>query len=262
MQTSTYQPYSLEPQAPPPPRSSGTPETSIGRRIPQPHDTRPPSIPGQQLATAQPEVAITEKEAQKTKPVQEANNTAAAGAAPATQEKPKPRSRLRAARKAAISLTPPAIQQLRNLLNQPEPKLIKVGVKNRGCSGLSYNLEYVDKAGAFDETVEQDGVKVLIDSKALFSIIGSEMDYVEDKLSERFVFKNPNISKWLCGNVMDSMLTIYQRMNAAAANRSWFRLEDHVERNDYFDIPFIFCSYRGRIGIGRRYAGTGQRFAL
>ncbi|KFY82240.1 hypothetical protein V500_10696 [Pseudogymnoascus sp. VKM F-4518 (FW-2643)] len=197
MQTSTYQPYSLEPQAPPPPRSSGTPETSIGRGIPQPHDTRPPSIPEQQVAVAQPEVAITEKEAQKTKPVQ-ANNTAAAGAAPATQEKPKPRSRLRAARKAAIILTPTAIQQIRNLLNQPEPKLIKVGVKNRGCSGLSYNLEYVDKAGAFDETVEQDGVKVLIDSKALFSIIGSEMDYVEDKLSERFVFKNPNI-KDECG---------------------------------------------------------------
>lgn len=53
----------------------------------------------------------------------------------------------------------------------------------------------MDKPGAFDETVEQDGVKVLIDSKALFSIIGSEMDWLEDKLSARFVFKNPNISK-------------------------------------------------------------------
>jgi len=60
---------------------------------------------------------------------------------------------------------------------------------------LAYHLEYVDKAGAFDETVEQDGVKVLIDSKALFSIIGSEMDWLEDKLNERFIFKNPNISK-------------------------------------------------------------------
>ncbi|ELR07590.1 Iron-sulfur assembly protein 1 [Pseudogymnoascus destructans] len=197
MQTSTYQAYSLEPQAPPPPRSSGTRETSTGRGIPQLHNTMPPPIPGQQVGAAQPEIAITEKEAQKTKPVQ-ANNSAAAGAAPATQEKPKSRSRLRAARKAAITLTPSAIQQIRNLLSQPEPKLIRVGVKNRGCSGLSYNLEYVDKAGAFDETVEQDGVKVLIDSKALFSIIGSEMDYVEDKLSERFVFKNPNI-KDECG---------------------------------------------------------------
>ena len=67
-------------------------------------------------------------------------------------------------------------------------------MKNRGCSGLAYHLEYVDKAGKFDEAVEQDGVKVLIDSKALFSIIGSEMDWVEDKLNQRFVFRNPNIS--------------------------------------------------------------------
>ena len=95
-----------------------------------------------------------------------------------------------------MSLTPSAITHLRNLLAQPEPKLIRVGVKNRGCSGLAYHLEFVDKQGVFDETVEQDGVKVLIDSKALFSIIGSEMDWVEDKLNQRFVFRNPNISKF------------------------------------------------------------------
>lgn len=95
-----------------------------------------------------------------------------------------------------MKLTPAAVDQLRALLNQPDPKLIKVGVRNRGCSGLAYHLEYVDKPGAFDETVEQDGVKVLIDSKALFSIIGTEMDWAEDKLSQKFVFKNPNISMW------------------------------------------------------------------
>lgn len=54
----------------------------------------------------------------------------------------------------------------------------------------------MDKAGSFDETVEQDGVKVLIDSKTLFSIIGSTMDWQEDKLSARFVFRNPNISEY------------------------------------------------------------------
>lgn len=97
-----------------------------------------------------------------------------------------------------MKLTPQAVEQLRLMLNQPDPKLIKVGVRNRGCSGLAYHLEYVDKPGAFDEAVEQDGVKVLIDSKALFSIIGSEMDWVEDKLSQRFVFRNPNI-KEQCG---------------------------------------------------------------
>ena len=94
-----------------------------------------------------------------------------------------------------MHLTPGAVNQIRVLLNQPDPKLIKVGVRNRGCSGLAYHLEYVQKPGAFDEEVEQDGVKVLIDSKALFSIIGSEMDWVEDKLNQRFVFRNPNISK-------------------------------------------------------------------
>lgn len=94
-----------------------------------------------------------------------------------------------------MTLTPTATVQLRALLDQPEPKLIRVGVKNRGCSGLAYHLEYVDKQGMFDEAVEQDGVKVLVDSKALFSIIGSEMDWVEDKLEQRFVFRNPNISE-------------------------------------------------------------------
>jgi len=94
-----------------------------------------------------------------------------------------------------MTITPAAIEQLRTLLSQPEPKLIRVGVKNKGCSGLAYHLEYVEKPGAFDEVVEQDGVKVLIDSKALFSIIGSEMDWHEDKLSRRFIFRNPNISK-------------------------------------------------------------------
>ncbi|KAG0125942.1 hypothetical protein HOY82DRAFT_492169 [Tuber indicum] len=101
-------------------------------------------------------------------------------------------------RKSAITLTPSATQHLRSLLAQPTPQLIRIGVKNRGCSGLAYHLEYVDRPDKFDEEVVQDGVKVLIDSKALFSIIGSEMDWVEDRISARFVFRNPNI-KEQCG---------------------------------------------------------------
>lgn len=95
-----------------------------------------------------------------------------------------------------MKVTPLAIEQLRKLVSQPDPKFIRVGVKNKGCSGLTYHLEYVEKPATFDEVVEQDGIKVLIDSKALFSIIGSEMDWHEDKLSNRFVFRNPNISKF------------------------------------------------------------------
>lgn len=100
--------------------------------------------------------------------------------------------------KAAITLSHPAVEHLRSLLDSPEPKLIRIGVRNRGCSGLTYHLEYVEKPGKFDEEVTQDGVKVLIDSKALFSVIGSRMDWVDDKLSSRFVFSNPN-SKGECG---------------------------------------------------------------
>jgi iron-sulfur cluster assembly 1 len=109
----------------------------------------------------------------------------------------KPKRKLRP-RKAAIKLSDSAVKHLEALLNSPDPKFIRIGVKNRGCSGLTYHLEYVDQPGKFDEEVIQDGVKVLIDSKALFSIIGSEMDWVDDKLASRFVFTNPN-SKGQCG---------------------------------------------------------------
>jgi len=107
-------------------------------------------------------------------------------------------SRIPRAKKAALTITPSAVARLGTLLQGPHPQLIRIGVRNKGCAGLSYHLEYVDKPGRFDEVVEQDGVRVLIDSKALFSIIGSEMDWREDALSARFAFRNPNI-KDACG---------------------------------------------------------------
>lgn len=114
-----------------------------------------------------------------------------------TTPTPKKRRQLRP-RKALITLSKSAVQHLQQLLALPEPKFIRIGVRNRGCSGLTYHLEYVTEAGKFDERIDQDGVTVLIDSKALFSIVGSEMDWLDDKLSSRFVFKNPN-SKGTCG---------------------------------------------------------------
>jgi iron-sulfur cluster assembly accessory protein len=109
----------------------------------------------------------------------------------------KPRPKLRAS-KAALTITPNAVKRLQGLLSGPTPQLIRIGVRNKGCAGLSYHLDYVERPEKFDEVVEQDGVKVLIDSKALFSIIGSEMDWKEDALSAKFAFKNPNI-KDACG---------------------------------------------------------------
>lgn len=180
----------------PPPRNAGVPETSIaGTKVEVQSQKWPPAAPWDRQGSDK-DVGETESEAQKSKPTAGATSsllsqtTATPGLSPAKPKKSKLRPR-----KAAMSLSPKAVEQLKQLFEQPESKLIRVGVKNRGCSGLAYHLEYVDKPGAFDESVEQDGVKVLIDSKALFSIIGSEMDWLEDKLSARFIFRNPNISK-------------------------------------------------------------------
>ncbi|KAG0271810.1 Iron-sulfur assembly protein 1 [Linnemannia exigua] len=108
------------------------------------------------------------------------------------------------ARKAVLTLTPSAIDRLRSLTEGPEPKVVRVGIRTKGCSGQQYDLQYTTKKERFDEEVKQDGVTVLVDNKALLSVLGSEMDYVEDKLSAQFVFNNPNV-KESCGCGMSFM---------------------------------------------------------
>lgn len=75
---------------------------------------------------------------------------------------------------------------------------IRIGVRTKGCSGLSYTLEFADKQEPMDEVVDTGGVKLLIDPKASLFLIGTEMDYEEEKLKSGFVFKNPN-EKGRCG---------------------------------------------------------------
>ncbi|PQE27911.1 iron sulfur assembly 1 protein [Rutstroemia sp. NJR-2017a BBW] len=167
MQTSTWQTYTLN-TPPPPAREAVIQETSITGGIPQTQEA------------PQPRIALPEHEAQKPKPV-----------------KKRPRYNFVPLKKT-ISFTPRAVDALRELSQQPEAKLIKISVANRGCSGSAYDLKYVEKPLASDIVQEQDGVKVLIDPAAQLKIIGSTMDWVEDRLSAKFVFDNPNIDK-SCG---------------------------------------------------------------
>ncbi|XP_052775802.1 iron-sulfur cluster assembly 1 homolog, mitochondrial-like [Mya arenaria] len=101
--------------------------------------------------------------------------------------------------KAPLVLTQSAVAKVKELMHQkPETMCLKIGVKTRGCNGLTYTLDYCDKTGKFDEVVEQEGAKIVIDAKAQLTLLGTEMDYVEDKLAAEFVFNNPNI-KGTCG---------------------------------------------------------------
>jgi iron-sulfur cluster assembly protein len=100
----------------------------------------------------------------------------------------------------AMSITDAAAARIQDLIagRGKESLGIRVGVRSRGCSGLTYTLEYADEKGKFDEIVKDKGVTVLIDPKATMFIIGTEMDYVEDKLQSGFTFRNPN-EKGRCG---------------------------------------------------------------
>ncbi len=102
--------------------------------------------------------------------------------------------------KSPITITPAASERIRALLDaRGKPSVgIKVGVRSKGCSGLSYTVEYADQIEKFDEVVDAGEFKVLIDPKAVIFLIGTEMDYREEKLKSGFTFRNPN-EKGRCG---------------------------------------------------------------
>lgn len=101
---------------------------------------------------------------------------------------------------APIAITDAAATRIQSLLDaRGKPSVgIRIGVSTKGCSGMSYTLEYADEKGPHDEVIEEKGVTVLIDPKASMFIFGTEMDYVEEKMQSGFVFNNPN-EKGRCG---------------------------------------------------------------
>ena len=99
-----------------------------------------------------------------------------------------------------ITLTEAAADRVKSLVQRADKPVLglRVGVKTRGCSGLSYFVEYAEDQKKFEDVVEDKGVKIFIDPTAVMFLIGTEMDYVEDKIQSGFVFKNPN-EKSRCG---------------------------------------------------------------
>ena len=122
---------------------------------------------------------------------------------PTTTDAPKPAApaaRPRRPRPQVMTVTPSAAAQVKALIEKRDKPTvgIRIGVRTKGCSGMSYTLEYADKQEPMDEVVETEGVKLLIDPKASLFLIGTVMDYEEEKLKSGFVFRNPN-EKGRCG---------------------------------------------------------------
>jgi iron-sulfur cluster assembly protein len=93
-----------------------------------------------------------------------------------------------------VSLTDAAAARIKDIMGKAETPIagVRVGVKNGGCAGMEYTMAYAEAVDPRDEVVEDRGVKLLIDPKAVLFLLGTEMDYRVDKLSSGFVFNNPN----------------------------------------------------------------------
>jgi iron-sulfur cluster assembly protein len=97
-------------------------------------------------------------------------------------------------RPQVMRLTEAAAQRIKDVMARADKPVagVRVGVKNGGCAGMEYTMEYAEAANPADEVVEDKGVKILIDPKAVLFLLGTEMDYKTEKLSAQFVFNNPN----------------------------------------------------------------------
>jgi iron-sulfur cluster assembly protein len=97
-------------------------------------------------------------------------------------------------RPQVMRLTEAAASRIKSVMAQAGQPVagVRVGVKNGGCAGMEYTMEYANAVNPTDEVVEDQGVKILIDPKAVLFLLGTEMDYKTEKLSAQFVFNNPS----------------------------------------------------------------------
>ena len=91
-----------------------------------------------------------------------------------------------------VSLTDAAAERVREIMDEKGAGYLRVGVTNGGCAGMEYVMDYVSEPEALDEIVEDNGVKIVVDSKAILFLLGSVVDFETTTLHEKFVFRNPN----------------------------------------------------------------------
>ena len=101
---------------------------------------------------------------------------------------------MRNSRFKAMSVSDAAAERVKEIVAAADKPIVgvRVGVKNGGCAGMSYTMEFAEDVAPLDEVIEEKGVKVLIDPKAVLFLLGSEMDFKVDRLSSTFTFRNPN----------------------------------------------------------------------
>lgn len=103
-------------------------------------------------------------------------------------------NRQRRERPKIVSLTEAAAARISEIMADSEGRYegVRVGVTNGGCAGMSYIMDYAEVAEPLDEVIEDKGVRIFVDPKAVMFLLGTEMDFKKDKLASRFVFLNPN----------------------------------------------------------------------
>jgi iron-sulfur cluster assembly protein len=100
--------------------------------------------------------------------------------------------RARRPRPKVVTLTESAAERVKEIMARGEKPYLRVGVKNGGCAGQEYVLAYAEAPEPLDEVVEDKGVRIVVDSKAVLFLIGAEIDYEVSRLASKFVFRNPN----------------------------------------------------------------------
>ena len=122
-------------------------------------------------------------------------------------------------RPQVMRLTDAAAERIKAVMARADKPVagVRVGVKNGGCAGMEYTMEYADAVKPSDEVIEEKGVKLLIDPKAVLFLLGTEMDFKTEKLSAQFVFNNPNqTSACGCGESVAITPVSADRLSAQA----------------------------------------------